>query len=72
VGRDRNALEQAARRSSLLRHDRIRVVPASIRIADCVGAAIRNTGKERLRSERPVDSAPRREAISRDAAHFVL
>ena len=67
--RHRDALEQAARGRPLLRDDRILVLAAAIRVPDCVGAAIGDPGEQRLRSERPVDAAPQREAISGDSAH---
>jgi hypothetical protein len=62
-------VEQPARGRALLRAHRIFVLPAAIRVADRVGATIGDTGEQCLRSERPVDAASRREAISSDAAH---
>jgi len=58
VRRNHDALEQTARGRPLLRDDRILVLAAPIGVADSVGATIGDTGKQRLRSERPVDAAP--------------
>ena len=68
--RDGDPLEQAAGRSSLLRDDRVLVARRSVGIADGVGPALCDAGEQRLRRERPVDGATRREAVSSDAAHF--
>ena len=58
VRRHRDAVEQAARGRPLLRDHRILVLATPIGVPDCVGAAIGDSGEQRLRSQRPVDAAP--------------
>ena len=64
-----NALEQLARRRPLLRHDRIRVAGAAVRVPDRVCAAFRDPRQECLGRERPVDVRVRAQAVAGDSAH---
>ena len=69
VVRHADAVEQEACGRPLLRDHGILLVPAAICVPDRVRAAVGDPGQERLRGERAVDAAPRREAISGDSAH---
>jgi hypothetical protein len=57
--RHADPIEQVARGCALLHEDRIPVARAAVGIADCVGASIGDSGEQRLRRERAIDTAPR-------------
>ena len=67
-----DALEQVARRRSLLRHGGIGVAGAAIRVSDRVGASLGDPCEQRLRRQRPVDAAIRGEAVPGYATHTQL
>ena len=69
MGRHADPVEQATCRSPLLGDDRVLVLSASICVPHGVGAAIGDSREQRLRSERPVDAAPRGKTVSSYAAH---
>ena len=69
VGGNTNALEQVARRRPLLRHDRIGVTGAAVRVPDRVRATLGDPCEQRLRRQRPIDAATRGEAVTGYSTH---
>src|SRR5581483_9454383 len=69
--RDRDPLEHRARAAALLVDDD-RLAGRAMRIADRVGATLRDPREQRLRGARPVDRAGLAEAESGDAAHELI
>ena len=68
VGRERRRRRAARSRRSAACGRRVRPSRA-VRVADGVGAALRDPGEQGLRRERPVDSRGVAEAVASDAAH---
>jgi hypothetical protein len=68
VGRNGDPLEDGARAASLF-VDGDRAPGRTVRIADCVGTALRDCSEQRLSGARPVDIAARAEAVSGDSTN---
>ena len=71
LGGNRNPVEERARAGTLLVH-RERPAVASIGIADCVCAALGDSGEQGLSRERPIDSARALQAVSGDSTHMLI
>jgi hypothetical protein len=67
VLRDLDAVEKLARAGALLVD--VNVAAVSVRIPDCVGAALGDSGQQSLGGERPVDVALSAQAVSGDSAN---
>jgi hypothetical protein len=66
---DDDLLEQGARAGALL-VDRDRAISGPVRVADRVGAALGDSGEERLRRQRVIHATARAQAVSGNSTHF--
>ena len=65
------ALQQVARRRSLLHHGRERLSRGAVRIPDGVCASVGDAGEQGLSRERPVDARIRAQAVAGYSAHEI-